>query len=71
MKDAGVDPSDPRVRALAARSRELVAMFTGGRAAVAGQVKERYETDPAVRERGGVDLELMDYLGRAGACGSV
>lgn len=63
---AGVDPADPRAKALAARSRELVAMFTGGNPAVGEQVKERYQADPAVRERAGVDLEVMDYLQRAG-----
>lgn len=63
--DASTDPKSPEVRALAARSKELVAMFTGGNAAVNDQLKQKYEADPALQAKTGWTPELMAYMAKA------
>ena len=63
---AKVDPRSPEVRALAARAGELTRMFSGGNAAVEGQLREKYQTDPELQKRTGIDPELMAYLAKAG-----
>ena len=63
--DAGTDPKSPEVQALAARSKELVAMFTGGNQAVSDQVRQKYESDPAMVAKSGFTPELFAYLAKA------
>src|SRR5829696_2027624 len=41
--DAGTDPADPKLRPLAERGRELVAMFTGGDPGITSALKEMWE----------------------------
>lgn len=67
--DAGTDPADPRVQALAARWMALVAEFSGGDPALAAGARRVWEeADASV---GGIDAErmraLMAYVGRARA----
>lgn len=62
---AGTDPRSPEVRALAARTDELTRLFTGGNPSVAGQVRQRYETEPELQQRTGIDPAVMAYLGQA------
>jgi hypothetical protein len=66
---AGVDPADPRAKALADRSRALVAMFTGGNPTVGEQVRARYDADPDLMAANGLDPAVMAFLGKAGECG--
>lgn len=62
----GTDPSDPKVQALAARSRELIEAFTGGDPGIAASLKNMYEQEGVERaSRGFVNPELMEYLHRA------
>ncbi len=63
--NANVDPSDPQVQAWAARSMELVAMFTGGNPSVSDQLRQRYETDASLQQQTGVDPAYMAYVDRA------
>ena len=65
--EAGTDPADPGVQALAARWAELVRMFTGGNRSVSDQLKARYESDPQLQTRTGVDPKIMEYLARVNA----
>lgn len=62
---AGVDPRSPEVRALAARWKELVRMFSGGNTSVEGLLKQRYESDPALQQKTGIDPEVMAYVAQA------
>jgi len=62
---AGTDPRTPEVRALAERAAELTRMFSGGNASVEGQLKQRYETDPELQKKTGIDPALMAYLAKA------
>lgn len=61
------DPRSPEVRAMAARWKELVQMFSGGNASVEGQLKQKYETDPELQKKTGVDPEVMAYVAQAWA----
>lgn len=63
--DAGTDPKSPEVQALSARSKELVALFTGGSQSVHGQLKQKYDTDPALQAKTGWTPELMAYMAKA------
>jgi MerR family transcriptional regulator, thiopeptide resistance regulator len=66
--DAGTDPADPKLRPLAQRGRELVAMFTGGDPGITRALKEMWEKeDPETVSRGMVDAEVMAYYGRVQA----
>ncbi|OFW10949.1 MAG: hypothetical protein A3H96_25065 [Acidobacteria bacterium RIFCSPLOWO2_02_FULL_67_36] len=60
-------PDHPRVQALAARWRGLVEEFTNGNLAVAKGVATMYKNEPSVRQRTGLDSEIMEYISRAGA----
>jgi MerR family transcriptional regulator, thiopeptide resistance regulator len=65
-RDAGTDPSDPRVRALAARWQELVEAFTGGDEGIRSSLGRMYvQEGPERASRGMLDEELMAYIGRA------
>jgi hypothetical protein len=73
-RDAGRDPSDPEVRALAERWRELtertIAGFTGGDEGLADCLGRKYrEEGPEKVSRGTFDAELLDYVSRAQASG--
>jgi DNA-binding transcriptional MerR regulator len=66
--DAGTDPADPKLRPLAERGRELIAMFTGGDPGITQSLKAMWENeDPEKVSRGMVDAELMAYYGRVQA----
>ena len=63
--DAGTDPADPKLRPLAERGQELVAMFTGGDPGITKALKQMWEhEDPEKVSHGMVDAELMAYYGR-------
>ncbi len=66
--ESGTDPADPELRPLAARGRELVAMFTGGDPGVTGSLKQMWENeDPEKVSHGMVDAEVFAYYGRVQA----
>ena len=66
--DAGTDPADPKLRPLAERGRELVAMFTGGDPGITSSLKEMWENeDPEKVSHGMVDAEVMAYYGKVQA----
>ncbi len=66
--DAGTDPADPKLRPLAERGRELVAMFTGGDPGITSSLKQMWENeDPEKVSHGMVDAEVMAYYGRVQA----
>ena len=68
--EAGTDPADPRVQALVKRWQELVAEFTGGNPAIAQSLQRMYQNEASVRKRTGIDMGLMEYVGKAmGAAG--
>jgi DNA-binding transcriptional MerR regulator len=63
--DAGTDPTDPRLRPLAERGQELVAMFTGGDPGVTEALKQMWEKeDPEKVSHGMVDAEVWAYYGQ-------
>jgi MerR family transcriptional regulator, thiopeptide resistance regulator len=67
-RDAGTDPADPKLRPLAERGRELVAMFTGGDPGITSALKEMWaKEDPDQVSHGVVDAELWDYYGKVQA----
>jgi DNA-binding transcriptional MerR regulator len=66
--DAGTDPADPKLRPLAERGRELVAMFTGGDPGITVALKAMWEKeDPEQVSHGMVDAEVWDYYGKVQA----
>ncbi len=65
--EAGADPSSEPVLALAREWRGLVEEFTGGDQGIEQSVARAYAEEPEVREMTGLDMELMQYMGRAGA----
>ena len=65
---AGTDPADPRLRPIAERGRELVAMFTGGDPGIKRSLNEMWQNeDPAELSQGMVDAEVMAYYGKVQA----
>jgi DNA-binding transcriptional MerR regulator len=64
--DAGTDPADPKVQALAQRWMELVREFTGGDPGITNSVNRMWqeETDIQGTETAPVRA-LMDYVGQA------
>ena len=69
-RDAGVDPSDPEVRALAERWASLtdrtIAGFTGGDQGIAESLGRMYrEEGPEEASRGTFDADLLEYVTRA------
>lgn len=64
---AGADPESPESGALARRWMGLVAEFTGGDAGLARSVGEVYKNEPSVREKTGIDPEMMAWVRRAWA----
>jgi DNA-binding transcriptional MerR regulator len=74
-RDAGTDPSDPEVRALAERWRDLtertIAGFAGGDPAITESLGRMYkEEDPEKASRGTFDAELLEYVTKAQQAGS-
>jgi MerR family transcriptional regulator, thiopeptide resistance regulator len=66
--EAGTDPADARLRPIAERGRELLAMFTGGDAGIKQSLNEMWQhEDPAELSHGMVDAEVMAYYGRVQA----
>jgi len=66
--EAGTDPADPRLRPIARRGRELVAMFTGGDPGIKQSLNEMWQNeDPAKLSRGMVDGEVMGYYAKVQA----
>ena len=66
--EAGTDPADPKLRPIAQRGRELLAMFTGGDAGIKQSLNEMWlNEDPAKLSHGMVDAEVMAYYGRVQA----
>ncbi len=62
---AGTDPKSAEVQTLATRWMELVRMFSGGNTGVEGQVKAKYDADPEMQRRSGIDPEVSAYIDRA------
>jgi MerR family transcriptional regulator, thiopeptide resistance regulator len=66
--DAGTDPADPRLKPIGERSRELIAMFTGGDPGIESSLKRMYETEgPEKASRGMADPEVFEYLAKVRA----
>ena len=66
--DAGTDPADPKLRPLAERGQELVAMFTGGDPGITSSLKQMWENeDPEKVSHGMVDAEVWAYYGEVQA----
>ena len=62
---ARTDPADPKLRPLAERGQELVAMFTGGDPGIMLSLKQMWEKEePEEVSRGMVDAELWAYYGQ-------
>ena len=61
----GTAPDDPRVRPLALRWQELVDMFVNGRFDIAASAGRMMHQNTSVRQRTGIDMEIMEYVGRA------
>jgi MerR family transcriptional regulator, thiopeptide resistance regulator len=73
-RDAGTDPSDPEVRALAERWRDLtertIAGFAGGDPGITESLSRMYrEEGPEKASRGTFDADLLEYVTRAQAGG--
>ncbi len=65
--DAGTDPRDPEVHALAKRWRALIEAFTGGDAGIERSLDRMYASEPKAREHAGIDEALMQYVQKAWA----
>ena len=69
--DAGTDPGDPRVQALAARWMQLVELFHGGDPGLRDSLSRMYdENADQMQRQGGPSPELIDYVRRARAATS-
>ena len=69
-RDAGTDPTDPEVRALAERWRDLtertIAGFTGGDPGIAESLGRMYKKEgPEKASRGTFDADLLEYVTRS------
>jgi DNA-binding transcriptional MerR regulator len=63
LREAGVDPADERVQAVADRARALLARFTGGDPETYASLKRLYDTEgPEKASRGMVSPERAAYL---------
>jgi hypothetical protein len=66
LRADGVEPSDPRARAVAKRWSALVEQFTGGNPAIRRSLQQMYETEGVDRaSRGAVSPDLMHWIGAA------
>ena len=66
-REQGLDPASDEVRALAQKSRDLIAEFTGGDAGIHASLSNMWQSDPSVKDHYGVEPELFEYMGRAAA----
>jgi DNA-binding transcriptional MerR regulator len=66
--EKGTDPTSDAVQAIARRSRELVAMFSGGNEAIEGTLRDAYRGGAGASF--GLDAELAAYWERASNKGS-
>ena len=64
-KDAGIDPADPEVRALAKRWNELIDQFTGGNASIRKSLGNMYCSEPNLAAKHGLDEGIGDYVRQA------
>jgi DNA-binding transcriptional MerR regulator len=62
---AGTDPTAPEMLVLARRWKELVDAFSQGRADIEQGVANVYRHEPQARERTGLDMQIMSYVGKA------
>ncbi len=60
--DAGTDPSDPQVQALARRWRELVAEFTGGDPGIEQSVRNMYRNEKPQDIHPSFDPRIGEYM---------
>jgi MerR family transcriptional regulator, thiopeptide resistance regulator len=60
--ERGIDPGDQHVQDLVRRWQALVAEFTGGDPGIAASLNRMYQNEPDVRQRSGIDPELMEYV---------
>src|SRR3954447_5262578 len=66
--EAGTAPADPKLRPIAARGRELLALFTGGDAGIKQSLNDMWQNeDPATLSHGMVDADVMAYYGKVQA----
>jgi len=65
--EKGTPVSDPRVREMARRWRELREQFTGGNPGIEKAVAQRYREDPELRARTGLDGKIFGYVQQAWA----
>jgi DNA-binding transcriptional MerR regulator len=63
----GTDPGEQRVLALASRWRELVGEFVQGRFDIAASAGRMLAAEAAVKQRSGLDEDVMEYVARATA----
>jgi DNA-binding transcriptional MerR regulator len=64
--EAGTDPADPAVQALAAKWKSLIDAFTGGDPGIRANLQKVWENEPVVH---GIDTAaeraMMEYVGKA------
>jgi hypothetical protein len=66
LKEAGADPADDEVQAIANRWEDLISQFTGGDPGIKQSLQNMYESEgPEKASRGMVDPELMGWIGQA------
>jgi MerR family transcriptional regulator, thiopeptide resistance regulator len=68
--ERGTDPDDQHVQDLARRWQALVAEFTGRDPGIAASLNRMYQNEPDIRQRSGIDPDLMQYVNAALAAGS-
>jgi len=67
--DAGSDPCDPRVQALAAKWKGLIEEFTGGNEGVRQSLNNLYRNEDTVHGLNVAAMRpMMEYIGRAWQC---
>ncbi|HEX9118859.1 MAG TPA: MerR family transcriptional regulator [Anaerolineae bacterium] len=60
--EAGTDPADPKVQALARRWQGLLAEFTGGNPAIQNSLNQMWAQEPALGQMTGIDEKLSAYI---------
>ena len=65
--EAGTDPSDPKVQAMAAQWRDLLAAFTQGDPGIQQSLNKMWTENPDMGKQWDLpmDAALMEYIGRA------
>jgi DNA-binding transcriptional MerR regulator len=63
--EKGTDPASETVQALARRWMELIRSFTGGDPGIAQSLRTMYREEEGLRERTGLDSEIVAYVSRA------